>query len=351
MWEFALLLFIALVFYFDLKSRIIPDPINFFFMFLAIALTIFQYRFDIDFLLSQFAPFFLLNFAFAYFLYRLGVWAGGDVKFFTAIMAFMPLYGDFRMLAAIPVFLLSAFLLIPITLLYHLDDLLLLRRDFHRIFVNSIVSAGRGTVLSFSALFIISRFSEAYSSPLLVIFFILLSFLIRIPFKFALPLMLLGLLFFRLNDYLSLLLFLFFAGLVLHLMQRSFSMIFKRILTKPVLVSKLRIGDIPAETYFLRRKKLETWSAKDALRHAAALIEKGKALSFEAAMDALKPKGTIIADSLKAAGVSLSEIKELKRLRVKQILVKESLPFAPVIAAAFLLYKYLDILVILGIAR
>jgi Flp pilus assembly protein protease CpaA len=349
MWEFALFLFIALVFYFDLKMRMIPDSINFFFMFLAIALTIFQTHFDIDFLLSQFAPFFLLNFAFAYLLYRLGVWAGGDVKFFTAIMAFMPLYGDFRMLAAVPVFLLAAFLLIPITFLYHLDDILLYRREFHRIFVHSIISAGRGTILSFSALFIISRFSEMYSSPLLVIFFILLSFLIRLPNKFALPIMLLGLLFFRLNDYLSLLIFLFFAGLILHFLRLSFGMIFKKILTRHVPISKLRVGEIPAETYFLKGGKIGTWSAKDALEHVAALINSKKALSFEAAMDALKPRGMIIADSLKAAGVSLPEIKELKRLRVKQILVKESLPFAPVIAAAFLLYKYLDILVILGI--
>ncbi|HLC48653.1 MAG TPA: hypothetical protein VJI13_06275, partial [Candidatus Norongarragalinales archaeon] len=73
MWEIIILFFIALVFYFDLKARMIPDAINFFFMFLAIALAILKYDFEMGLLLTTYAPFFLMNLAFAYALYR--IWA------------------------------------------------------------------------------------------------------------------------------------------------------------------------------------------------------------------------------------------------------------------------------------
>jgi Flp pilus assembly protein protease CpaA len=350
MLELIILFFIALVIYFDLKARIIPDSINFFFMFLAIALTIITYGFDLGFLLGLYAPFFLLNLAFAYLLYRLGVWAGGDVKFFTAIMAFLPLYAPFKVFSAFSIFLTSAILLVPITMIYYMDDLILFRRDLRRTFIFSIINAAKSTVFSFVAIMFFSWLIGRYNSPALILFFIIVSFLVKIPFKLALPLLLVGFLFvFQLEQFLYLIILLFGTSFLLHFLRDAFSLIANKVLTKPIVISELKEGEIPAETFYMKGGKLMRWSPKEAFAQAKGLIAAGKKISIKGAYSSLRPRGRIIVDALKARGVSLDEIKQLKRLRVKEILIKESLPFAPVIAAAFLAYKYVDVLALFGI--
>ncbi|MEK6953845.1 MAG: A24 family peptidase [Candidatus Micrarchaeota archaeon] len=349
MWEIAILFFIALVFYFDLKARMIPDAVNFFFLFIGIALVILKYEVEMPFLLFSYAPFFLLNFAFAYGLYRLGVWAGGDVKFFTALMAYMPLYAGFSFFSGFAVFLISALFLIPITLIYNFGEIFVFRRDFKRLFIDSIINAGKSAALSFCALFLISRFSQIYTSPLLILAFLVISFIIPIPLKIALPIMLIGIFFLSLEDYLSLLLLLFFVSLILQFLRGSFKVISKKVLTKTVLVSNLREGLIPAETLYMKGGKIAHWSADDAFKEINKLLSIGRRIRPYRVFSDLKPKGKVIIDSLKARGLLPSEIRALKKLGVKQILVKESLPFAPVIAAAFLVYRYVDILKLLGL--
>ncbi|MFH1751292.1 MAG: prepilin peptidase [Candidatus Micrarchaeota archaeon] len=353
MWEIFILFFIALVFYFDLKARIIPDVVNFFFMFLAIALAILKYEFDVSILLYSYAPFFILSFAFAYGLYRLGVWAGGDVKFFAALMAFMPSYlpaGEaLDNTAPFSVFITSALVLIPITMVYNFSDIFVFRGVFRRLFVDSIINSAKATALSFSALFILSRFAQVYDSPLLILAFLILSLMVRIPLKIALPIMLVGFFFLRLEDYVSLVLVLFFASLFLQFIRGAFGVISKRVLTKVVAVSNLREGLIPAETIYISNGKLRRWSPEDAFRQINRLLSGGVHIRPYRVFSDMKPKGKIIADSLKARGLTAGEIKQLKSLRVKQILVKESLPFAPVIAAAFLIYRYWDVLAFLGL--
>lgn len=348
MLELLIIFFVALALYFDLKSRTLPDELNFFFTFLAISLVILQYEFDVYFLVSAYLPFFIFNMAFAYLLYKVGVWAGGDVKFFTALMAAMPLYSAYKPYAALSVFLTSAALLLPITFIYYVKEILLFKGELHKIFVESIIGAGRNAVVSFSIIFLIGRIYDLSSSYLLVIAIIILSFFIRIPFKIALPLFLVGFIFFRLNDFLALLLFLFFAALFLHFMRAAFHLVSDKVLTKEVSVKHLREGEIPAQTYYVSDGRLRVWSPGDAWRNVLGILKAGGRLKFSNALGMLKPKGRMVVDALKARGVLPEEIKELKRLGVKQILVKESLPFAPVVAAAFLVYKYWDALSLIG---
>ncbi len=363
MWEYAIVLFILLVFHYDLKYRMIPDAINFFFLFLAIAAAIFEYDFGLPSLLASYVPFFCLNFAFAYLLYRFGVWAGGDVKFFTALMAFMPVYyPEFRVYSAFSVFLTSAILVAPITLLYYLKEILLFRREFRQIFIDGVYSATRGTALAFSALLVVSFFTRDYSAPPYLALLILVSFLFQARMRLTIPLVMLGSLFFlffrvgeasalpadflyyRLEEYLSLLILLFFSSLILHLLRNSFRLVSREVLTKPVAISEIREGDIPAETLYLEGGKIRRWSPFNVWKTVREALKRGNRLHIKDAFRAIRPRGKIIIDSLKARGLVASEIKQLKRLRVKQILVKEALPFAPVIAAAFLIHRHLDIL-------
>jgi len=58
----------------------------------------------------------------------------------------------------------------------------------------------------------------------------------------------------------------------------------------------------------------------------------------------LAPQGRVVADSSKAAGVSKKQIAELKRLGVKYLQIRESMPFAPILAvgeAAFAVVVWL----------
>ena len=92
---------------------------------LALALAFYKNIFSLN-----YALFIAAAFCFAYALYKLGAWAGGDAKFFTALLAYLPLltpkYGFEHILYA---FLASALLLIPVTLLVFSREVLALRNQ------------------------------------------------------------------------------------------------------------------------------------------------------------------------------------------------------------------------------
>ena len=78
-------------------------------------------------------------------------------------MAYLPLYLPFYrpllITAPISIFLTSALLLVPITLLYNFSEIFVFRREFKKVFVDSVINSAKSTILAFSCLFIISRFS------------------------------------------------------------------------------------------------------------------------------------------------------------------------------------------------
>ncbi|MEK6843511.1 MAG: prepilin peptidase [Candidatus Micrarchaeota archaeon] len=347
--EYLILFFITMVIYSDLKSRIIPDHLNFLFMFIAISLTIVKYEFDPEFLFFNYAIFFGFNFLFAYLMYKLGVWAGGDVKFFTALMAYLPLYSQFSLFSAIAIFLTAAVILIPITMIYYYPQILKLHKYFHRVFIDSILKAAKGTSVSFVFLFLYLILTSSNVSSMILLPLVVISFFVRLKFKYSLPFLVLGCLFMETQIFASYLIFIFTISLLFNFMRESFHIISEKVLKASVSIGKLKEGAIPVNTYYLQNGKIKIWSPREAFSRIGQLAKDGQRMTFSDAIKFLQPKGKIIIDALKARGVSISEIKELKRRSVKEILVKESLPFAPVIAFAFLLYRYLDILRLFGL--
>lgn len=99
----------------DLKSRIIPDWLNYGSLVVAVAAALLAGRLD-----ASYAAFVAAAFAFSWLLYKLGVWAGGDVKFFTAISAWFGLLKSTSPLLIVGAFTVSAILALPVAMAcYH----------------------------------------------------------------------------------------------------------------------------------------------------------------------------------------------------------------------------------------
>lgn len=100
---------------FDIRYRKIPDLLNAFFFCVAAAGGLILGN------LPQVALFFAIALAFSIALYRIGVWGGGDAKFFSVLSSFFPLLGG-KLESVAFLFLLSS-LLFGLTLLPSLRGL------------------------------------------------------------------------------------------------------------------------------------------------------------------------------------------------------------------------------------
>lgn len=95
---------------FDFRERRIPDFVNYSAMAFATAIA---WMYSLD--LVSYAVYSAYSFVFAYTLYRLGVWAGGDAKFFTAACMLLSIDGP-SALVPISLFLIAALVSIPLAL-------------------------------------------------------------------------------------------------------------------------------------------------------------------------------------------------------------------------------------------
>lgn len=293
------MLFSAASVFFDLRERRIPNPLNALGFAAALAFAAASGRQLFEFLIFSAAAF-----AFAYLLYRLGVWAGGDAKFFTALLAFMPVVAGsatpfFGLEKIVFVFLASAAFCLPLLAAMHCGKILGLRPEFFSAFSSSVKPALFGAAFSSFVYFAYSAIFGLVSEK----FFELLpsAFTIALAMSFA---------------------FSFSA--------KSFAIISKKVLRREVPVSSLREGDIPAQSVFLRSGRVQYWEPPS----VGQLLGNALKLDSSALAAAFPPKGGIVS-CLSARGVSADEIVNLKKVGVKHLVVKQSIPFAPAVALGF----------------
>ena len=147
-------------------TRIISPLVNYSFFALALALAFYKNIFSLN-----YALFIAAAFCFAYALYKLGAWAGGDAKFFTALLAYLPLltpkYGFEHILYA---FLASALLLIPVTLLVFSREVLALRNqviknadlNWSKLFSSALTSAALVYAYSLYSNYLLSYWRQSH---------------------------------------------------------------------------------------------------------------------------------------------------------------------------------------------
>ena len=294
--------------YTDLRETIVPDNLNY-----ALIAFGFLYHLYLSFTTQSFNPIALsiagavLAFIFSYLLWRIGAWAGGDVKLFTALGALIP--G-----AELPIFpfiiFINAILLSFPFVMFHVFARTATTKSLHKIFKQMIFRGlEQGFLLgAYSVGFIyllpLFNFPQWLSLPLILLaFFLPRSIRIALALLIGIP----GII----NTSAAPLLFT--SSLLITLFWQAISYGKQYALRKKLSVSKLVEGMIPAEIIYLKNKKLAVFHPT--LQQKLTLYEPPKT----------------IASSYRAAGLENSDISSLKKHGLKTIWIKEGTPMVPIL--------------------
>ena len=307
--------------YTDLKERIVPNELSFGLLFIGLGLHVME-----SVSASSFTPLLMslggaaIAFVFSLFIYKAGAWAGGDVKLFTAMGALLPLpIGGFLSPAPIYEFPLFPFMILinsvlvafPFIMLYVFWKTFMeekLRAEF-KTMIKQTITKGlifAGSLFGLSSMLVLAGLSQLISLPILFG----IAFLPDKMRKFlAFILFLVG---FAISSDLSAFAFLLSLGMLIGGFFEALTHGL-RALKKEVPIDKLSEGMIAAELVYVKEgkaKKLErSW--------------------LEKLRSPILPE-TVVSD-LSAAGLSVEQITQLKKLHVKTLLVKESIPMIPIL--------------------
>lgn len=283
--------------YTDLKERIVSNKLNFTLLAAGLSLHLIYSIFIFDALPILYSILALAYaFLFAYFLYKIGFWAGGDVKLFAAIAALNPLnpaivrfFGLKLTIFSLPIFPLELFIvalfsMLPINIgivFYKADDKI--RKDL-------LLMLGIPLLLWIASFFLPKGIKD-----------------------FLIALTLFGFVYFIFACY--------FVG--------------KFVLVRKIKISELYEGMIPAEFIFIENGKVHRekkgFNIKSFINY----------LTYQKISCAREE----IVNPFKARGVTKQEIKKLKELVKKNmledsILVKESLPMVPSFLFAYIILNF-----------
>ena len=297
------IVFFLIASYTDIKRRDVPESLTIGLIGMGLFLHLLESLMNSDagFIISS-TYMTVLAFAFSYFLYRMGAWAGGDVKLFTGLGAILPSYGR---LDYFPFFVFaSAFIAaLPFIAVYigyffirirKLREMIrpVLYRDFKR----AVFSAAY-VVASYEIMTLLGL-HWAFTAPIVYVLY-------KIKWL-SLPFIVIPMIFFYLSDTMAFLSyfasiaalsFLLFFGI------NSFKIAKENILRMTIKVAELKEGMIPAEDVYI-----------------------GKAR---------------VANSRSADGLTVAEIGKLKKAR-KEVRVRLSVPFVPIITLGMVLLMLLE---------
>jgi len=289
--------------YTDLKKRIVPNNLSLPLIASGILLNLGYAAFTGNWMLAAFSAMAAAYaFAFSYGLYRIGMWAGGDVKLFTGLAALNPLnpfIAGKAGIVSIAAFQTIAVPLFPITLfiftllaMFPVAVFITLKRSLTEKGAFLVLLRDLLVLVAASAVLIWASGTEFGLPALLLLAFPIVYFILN-----------------------------------LMLACRVF-------LRKSIKITEMEEGMIPAEKIIARGAKIERKYAGgmksfiNYIRH------------YKIASQAETGKSRVIADSRRARGVTEEELSELKRL-VKQgkledrISVQESAPMVPAILVAY----------------
>lgn len=330
---------------FDLKKRMIPDRLNYLGTVAGVGFTLVAGKLSLE-----YCAFVVLSFVFAYLLYKLGVWAGGDVKFFTALATFFPIHSA-TALAGINlfffalIFLYSAITAIPVMAIVYSTKVWRYRKEFAALIKKSWRPALSSAFVSVAIAFLLSKILTALQTNSLPILIGLLiaAALVRPPLVVSIILFAIALAFDPLQVLIYFVIAACIAAAALFCLQ-AFALVRSKVLKHEVATNDLREGMIPAKTILNENGRAVEWSAPK----ISGLLGALKQGNVDSLRQSLRPNGKIIADSRLARGLTEEEIKELKGLGINRLEIKESLPFAPILAAGYFIAVWLGIKWITG---
>jgi len=346
--------------YTDLKARIVPNKLNYA---LALAgLIIFGLQSITE---SSLLPFtysligLCTGFLFAWVLWKMGVFAGGDVKLFMALGALNPftpaliksanLTNSSIPLFPITLFIYSLIAFLPYGLavvLYRLNKNREMLKQILKEMKQKIILALHAAIFASAIYALLITLAPTYAWTTLPILLVWGLFKDKKIFLTAIGIIASGVI--NLN------IFVHAAATTIIFSTLAFTLIkfllsTTRVLTSKIKVSKLEEGMIPAKTIYIEKGKIK----EEETITAGKLISLALKGNTKSIIEMLKQKNEIIS-SKKARGLTVEEIKELKKLEKKGLIpkelgIKESMPFVPTMLLGYLLCLILgDIIFIMA---
>lgn len=305
---------------YDLRERRIPNAVNYAGIAAGAAVAFFDNTLGVGFAIAV-----VLSFAFAYVLYRMGAWAGGDAKFFTGLSSFAAATGTQSPILPLELFLLSALFLIPVIVVLYSGVVWRQRNEIRASATDALRSGAESALLApicFASL-------SLASSPILAIGLIVLLALIRVPLIVGVVLFALSFLLVGPMTVVGVYAASLVAVLLIRILSSSFAVLRTHAFREAVAIGKLKPGDVP-DSFLVRAGSGVSVVAAGSLKRALSV-----ALSGGNAFSVLARPVNAIAGPDRAAGLSQDAVAELKRRGVKQVVLRKTLPFAPVLAAGF----------------
>ncbi|MBI2529904.1 MAG: prepilin peptidase [Candidatus Diapherotrites archaeon] len=341
--------------YTDFRERIVANRLTFGLIAIGIALHFADALANAQMLVFYETVFAVIaTFVFAYALYHFGVWAGGDVKLFTAIAALNPINYAFLGSAlgisaplletiALPLFPLTLFVfsvlaMLPYGLALSINGIRK-NAELRKIIMPEIkgrllhIAEFAIAVGALNAIFIQLKWN-AYLVLIALIVMALLPKLIRM----ALDAVLIAIaLFFDAYALAFDFLVLFAVVAAIYLLLKLYVVGRDEAMRKRMKITALEEGMIVAENIVSRNGKIIRVKPLG----FGELWDYFRGMNMRALSERMRIKGKIIASARRAGGVSEEEIAELKKLvrqkKLKdEICIKMSVPFVPAILIAFI---------------
>lgn len=342
----------------DLRSRIIPDKLTYSLIFGGLTLQLLYSVLEGD--MQHFAIVAAVTaatFVASYLLWRLGVWAGGDVKLMVGLAALNPInYGILQAFFGVQstllntitlpifpltLFLFSIFSMAPYAALISINALAR-RKELRSEMMREFKVRLKQALLAGAAVAGASAVLLSLNLPVILLLPVLLALgLVKGTAQYAL--VVLAFLFALLRKPegaayaatgVALGLFVLYSIIKLVAISRT------KVLRHEVKITALEEGDIIAETIVERDGKAERLEGLQMQKVIKHIIGN----KLEDLLRMLVPQGRVIVSPHRAAGVSVKQLDELRRL-VKEkrledrIVVSSSAPFVPAVLIAYLVLQ------------
>lgn len=356
---FISLLFLISATIYDVKKRMVPNFLIFYFLLIAVSLKIFE-----SFFLKSFSIFlnaffsFLITLVITYILWEIGVFAGGDLKVFLVVsilnpfnlnfLNFLNIFGIISkpLFSSLTLLITSILVSAPLLILYAL--FLFFLKGYYYLLFSRLKKIDLISILSsVFVLFLISSFMQlfAFTIPFLLhlLFFIIFLYVFRnlektsFYFSFGFIAVLYILLFayalwFRVKVFnLQSLVYIVFSLILFYVLITSYKIITTKILKQKKYIFSLKPGDVLVNNYYKVGNKI--------------LEKKISFLDFLKQTFSNKYHENLIVDSRKAGGLSEQDITFLntsyKHNLKKEVLLKKTLPFTPFVLVAYILLNFL----------
>jgi len=342
--------------YTDLKSRIVPNKLNY--GLALIGLLLFGAQSIIE---STYLPFaysilgLCFGFFFGWVLWKAGVFAGGDVKLFMglgALNAFTPALINSGALGAAnyPIFPITLFIYSLIAFLpyglfvvaYKVAKNKKFQRELFKEMKPKVILATSGAIFASGAFVLLTQYSV--NSLVLILALLLWGFLGKYK-TIATIIAVIAAIFF---NYALLAQALAAALLISVGLYSAIKLLFssRKVLATEISIKELEEGMIPSKSLIKKGTRIVEAQGIS----SAKLIELIKKMDIKGVKELFSPKKEIISSN-KARGLNDDELKIVKKLAAqgklpKRIWVKESMPFVPTMLLGYLLCIILGDLVI-----